>query len=96
MPGTEFLYNKYLFALLECATLRCVLIAPYYVALATRTSGQRNCHEVSDITGVFQIILDHSLFMLRWDNSVASVQFHGGSEANSTCPYNCGIYNKGL
>jgi hypothetical protein len=50
----------------------------------------------SDVTWVFQILLDHSLFMLRWDTSVGSIQFHGGSKADSTCRYNCGIYNKGL
>jgi len=95
-PRTEFFYNKYLFVLLEYATLRCVLIAPYYVPLATCASGWRNHHKVSDITGVFQALLDHSLFMLRRDTNVMSVQFHGGSEAGSTCHYNCGIYNKGL
>jgi len=60
-PGTEFLYNRYLFALLEYATLRCVRILPHYVEFA----GWRNHHEVGDVTGVFQIPLDHGLVMLR-------------------------------
>jgi len=63
-PGTEFLYNRYLFGV-PCiyATPWCVLTAPYYVALATRASGLRNRHELRDVTGVFQILLDHGLVL---------------------------------
>jgi hypothetical protein len=78
-PGAEFLYNRYLYALLEYVTPRCVLIAQYCVALATRAPRLTQSSR-GDVTGVFQIRVDHCfVLMLRRDNSVASpVQFHGG------------------
>jgi len=44
------------------------------MVLATCASGSRNHNEFVDVTGVFQILLDHGFaLMLRRDNSVASL-----------------------